>query len=188
MNPIENKLAAILSQNWWVLLLRGLVAIAFGVLVFAQPGISLAALILLFGAYSLADGLLSAWTGIAKRKQQTHWWMLLISGVLGIGVGIMTFIVPGITALVLLFFIAIRAMLIGVFEVVAAMHLRKEIKGEWMLVLSGLLSIVFGVILIAQPGVGALAVLWIIATYAILLGGLLVVLAFKARSFGKRAG
>lgn len=186
MSIIENKLAAILARNWWVLLLRGLAAIAFGMLIFFQPGISLAALILLFGAYSLADGVLSVWTGIAERKERDHWWLLLIGGLLSIAVGIMTFMVPGVTALVLLFFIAIRSIAIGVLEIVTAMHLRKEIKGEWVLIVSGIISIVFGGILMAQPGAGALAVLWIIATYAILLGVLLVFLAFKARSFVKR--
>jgi uncharacterized membrane protein HdeD (DUF308 family) len=106
---------------------------------------------------------------------------------LGIGVGILTFLVPGITALALLFYIAIWAIATGVLEIVAAIRLRKEIEGEWLLILSGLASVVFGVILMAQPGVGALAVLWLIATYAIVFGVLLVILAFKARSFVSEA-
>ena len=185
MSLVENKLAEILSRNWWMLLLRGLVAIAFGILIFMQPGMSLAALIMLFGIYALADGLLSVWTGIAERKEREYWWLLLIGGLLSIGVGVLTFMVPGVTALVLLFFIAIRSIAMGIIEIVLAVHLRKVIKGEWLLILGGLLSIVFGGILMAQPGVGVLAVLWIIATYAILFGVLLVILAFKARSFGK---
>src|SRR5690554_2683158 len=104
MSFVENKLAEILSRNWWMLLLRGLVAIAFGILIFMQPGMSLAALIMLFGIYALADGLLSVWTGIAERKEREYWWLLLIGGLLSIGVGVLTFMVPGVTALVLLFF------------------------------------------------------------------------------------
>jgi uncharacterized membrane protein HdeD (DUF308 family) len=183
MNLIEKQLAGILFRNWWVLLLRGLAAIAFGALVWFQPGISLAALVLLFGAYSMADGILGVWTAIAGRKEHEHWWLLLLEGLLGIGVGVLTFLVPGITALALLFYIAVWAIATGVLEIVAAIRLRKEIEGEWLLILSGLASVVFGVLLMAQPGVGALAVLWLIATYAIVFGVLLVILAFKARSF-----
>jgi len=187
MNIIEKKLAAILFRNWWVLLLRGLVAIAFGVLIWFQPGISLTALVLLFGAYSMADGILGVWTAIAGRKEHESWWVLLLGGLLGIGVGVLTFLAPGITALVLLFYIAIWAIATGVLGIVAAIHLRKEIEGEWWLILSGLASVVFGAILMAKPGVGALAVLWLIATYAIVFGVLLVILAFKARSFVSEA-
>lgn len=187
MSIIEKKLADILLRNWWVLLLRGLIAIAFGVLIWVQPGISLAALVLLFGAYSMADGILGAWTAIAERKEREHWGLLLIRGLLGIGVGILTFLVPGITELVLVFYIAIWAIATGILEIVAAIRLRKEIKGEWLLILGGLVSVVFGVILMAQPGVGALAMLWLIATYAIIFGALLVILSFKARSFARQA-
>jgi uncharacterized membrane protein HdeD (DUF308 family) len=158
-----------------------------GILVWFQPGISLAALVLLFGAYSMADGILGVWTAVAERKEREHWGLLLLEGLLGIGVGILTFLVPGITALALVFYIAIWAIATGVLEIVAAIRLRKEIEGEWLLILSGLASVVFGVILMAQPGVGALAVLWLIATYAVVFGVLLVILAFKARSFVSEA-
>jgi len=183
MNLVEKNLAAILFRKWWVLLLRGLISIAFGVLVWLQPGISIAALVLMFGAYSMADGILGVWTAVAERKEREHWVVLLLQGLLGVGVGLLTFLVPGITTLGLLFYIAIWATATGVLEIVAAIRLRKEIEGEWLLILSGLASVVFGVVLMAQPGLGALAVLWLIATYAIVFGVLLVILAFKARSF-----
>jgi uncharacterized membrane protein HdeD (DUF308 family) len=185
MDLIKDRLAAILSRNWWVLLLRGIVAIAFGVLTWMQPGISLAALVLLFGAYSLADGVLGAWAAVAGRKEHEHWWVLLLEGLVGIGVGILTLFAPGITALALLFYIAIWAIATGVLEIVAAIRLRKEIEGEWLLILGGLASVAFGVLLVARPGAGALAVLWIIAAYAVVFGAILVVLAFKARGFGR---
>jgi len=186
MNITENQLSTILSRNWWVLLLRGLAAIAFGILAWLQPGISLAALVLLFGTYIMADGILGVWTAIAGRKEREHWWVLLLWGLVGIGVGTLTFLAPGITALALLFYIAVWAITTGVLEIVAAIHLRKEIKGEWLLVLGGLASVVFGCLLLVQPGVGALALLWLIATYAVVFGVLLVMLAFKMRAFGSQ--
>ena len=187
MNLVEKQLSTILSRNWWVLLLRGVVAIAFGVLIWLQPGVSLAALVLLFGAYSMADGILGVWTAIAGRKGHEDWWVLLLGGLLGMGVGVLTFLAPGITAFALLFYIAAWAIATGVLQVVVAIRLRREMKGEWLLILGGLASVGFGVVLMAQPGAGALAVLWLIAGYAVLFGVLLVFLAFKARSFISQA-
>lgn len=184
MPSIEGRLASILSRRWWVLLLRGLVAIAFGVVSWVQPGISLAALVLLFGGYSLADGLLNAWMAVEGRRDHEHWWVLFLEGLLGIVVGVLTFLAPALTTLALLFYIAIWAIATGVLEIVAAIRLRKEIDNEWLLVLAGLASVVFGTLLMAQPAAGALALLWLIASYAIVFGVLLVVLSFKVRSLG----
>lgn len=181
----EQNLAAALGRNWWLLLLRGLVAIVFALLTWAQPGVSLAALVLVFGIYVLADGLLGVWSAIAKRRDNRHWWLLLLWGLVGIVVGVMTFIMPGITGLVLLMYIAAWAVITGVLQIVAAIRLRKEIKGEWLMILSGLVSVAFGVLLFLQPGAGALAVAWIIATYAFIFGVLMVLLAFKVRKLGR---
>lgn len=183
MNGLEKRLASILNRSWWTLLLRGLAAIAFGVLIWVQPGISLSALVLLFGAYAMADGILAIWTAIAGGKDTDYRWVLLLEGLLGIGVGVLTFVAPAITALALLFYIAIWAIATGVLEIAAAIRLREEIKSEWLLILAGLASVVFGVLLAAQPGAGALTVLWLIASYAVVFGVLLVILAFKVRSF-----
>lgn len=181
----EQNLAAALGRNWWLLLVRGLVAIVFALLTWAQPGVSLAALVLVFGIYVLADGLLGVWSAIAKRRDNRHWWLLLLWGLVGIVVGVMTFIMPGITGLVLLMYIAAWAVITGVLQIVAAIRLRKEIKGEWLLILSGLVSVAFGVLLLLQPGAGALAVAWIIAAYAFIFGVLMVLLAFKVRKLGR---
>ncbi|HXY54305.1 MAG TPA: HdeD family acid-resistance protein [Nitrospirota bacterium] len=186
MNIVEKQLATILSRNWWVLLLRGIIAIIFGVLAWVQPGISLAALVLLFGIYALTDGILGVWTAVAGQGEHEHRWVLLLWGLIGIGVGIMTFVVPGVTALALLFYISIWAIATGVLEIVAAILLRRVIKNEWLLILGGLASVVFGVLLMAQPVTGALAVLWLIGTYAFIFGVVLVILAFKARSFANQ--
>jgi uncharacterized membrane protein HdeD (DUF308 family) len=186
MNRVENRLATILQRGWWLLLLRGIFAIAFGVLTWFQPGISAAALVLLFGAYAFADGVLSAWTAIAGRAEHEYWWLVLLRGLLGIGVGILAFIEPGVVALALLFYIAIWAVATGVLEIATAIRLRREIQGEWLLILSGLISVIFGVVLVARPGAGALALLWLIAAFAIAVGVVLVILAFKARGFARK--
>ena len=185
MNGIEARLASLLNRGWWLLLLRGLAAIVFGVLTWLQPGISLAALVLLFGAYAAADGVLGLWAAFAGAKDSKHWWLLLLEGVVGIGVGLLAFTAPGLTALALLYYIAIWAIVTGVLEIVAAIRLRKEIKNEWMLILAGLASVVFGLVLTARPGLGALSLLWLIGSYALLFGVLLVILALKARGFAK---
>ncbi len=186
MNTIEKQLSTILSSSWWALLLRGIVAILFGLLAWILPGITLTALALCFGAFVLVDGILGIWMAIAGRKEYEDWWLLLLWGLAGIGVGILTFLSPVITELALVFFIAIWAITIGILHVVVAVQLRKEIKGEWLLILDGLLSIAFGILLMAQPEAGALALIWLIGIYAVAFGILLVILAFKMRRFGKR--
>lgn len=183
MNIAIQSLASILSGNWWALLLRGLLAIAFGVFVWMQPGISLATLVLLFGAFALAEGVLGVFTAISGRKGNDDWWVLLLWGLVSIGIGVLTFAAPGITAFVLLFYIAVWAIAVGVLQIIAAVRLRKEIEGEWLLGLSGLAAVAFGVLLIVRPGEGVLSVLMVISIYAILSGILLVILSLKVRSF-----
>jgi uncharacterized membrane protein HdeD (DUF308 family) len=182
---IALSLAAVLARNWWVLMLRGLVAILFGVFAFASPGITLASLILLFGGYCLADGLMAAWTAFSHRKQKENGWLLLIGGLLGIGVGLLTIFQPALTGLALLFYIATWAIATGVVQVLMAIRLRQEISNEWMLILAGLASVAFGALLMARPAASALAMLWLIASYAIVFGCLLVLLAFRVRSVAR---
>jgi len=185
MNGIERRLAAILTRGWWRLLVRGLVAIAFGVFTWLRPGLSLAALVLVFGIYCTADGILGIWTAIAGRNDNDYWWVLLLAGIVGVGVGAVTFAAPGLTAVALLVYIAAWALVKGVLEIAAAIRLRKEIQGEWLLVVGGAASVAFGALLLARPGAGVLAVLWLIAAYAVVFGVLLVLLAFRARRFVK---
>ena len=177
---------AVFTSNWWSLLLRGLVALIFGVLTFIWPGISLTALVFLFGAYALVDGLFTVIAALRAPEGYRHWWALLVEGIFGTIAGVLAFVWPGITALVLLYLIAAWAVVTGVFEIGAAIRLRKVISGEWLLVLGGVVSVVFGVLLVAQPGAGALAVLWLIGAYACLFGMLLVALALRLRSWGAR--
>jgi uncharacterized membrane protein HdeD (DUF308 family) len=173
----------VLSRYWWLVGIRGVAAILFGIAAFLWPGITLAVLVLFFGIYALIDGIFAVIAGIAGFRKEERWWMMLLQGVAGIILGVLTLLWPDITALVLLYFIAAWAIVTGVFEIVAAIRLRREIEGEWLLVLAGVCSVIFGVLLVILPGHGALAVVWLIGAYAIVYGVLLVVLAFRLRGW-----
>jgi len=173
-----------LADNWWLLLLRGIAAIAFGVLAFFWPGLTLVTLTLLWGAYALMDGIIaiSAAFNATGGDAGPRWWLGL-SGVVSILAGVVTFYYTGETTLVLLMFIAVWAIIIGALQIWGAIALRKVLQHEWLLVLSGVLSIAFGVVLLAQPGTGALAFVWMIAWYAIFFGLLYVALAFELKHY-----
>lgn len=172
------------SRHWWVFGLRGIAAVLFGILAFAWPGVTLAVLVLLWGAYALVDGVLSLIS--AFRVENDHRWGLLIEGIVGIAAGLAAFVWPGLTALVLLYIIAAWAVITGVLELYAAVRLRKVIRNEWWLILSGIASLLFGIVLLAAPGAGALAVVWLIGFYAIVFGVLLIGLSVRLRSLSER--
>ena len=175
------------SRSWSGLLVRGLAAIAFGVLSLIWPELSLQVLVILLGAYFLLDGIVSVVAAVRWRKSHEAWWLLLLDGVFGIAFGIVAFAWPGITALALLFLLAAWAILTGILEIVAAVRLRKVLEGEWLLGLSGVLSVLFGVGIALFPGAGALALIAFIAAFAILYGVLLTALALKVRKLRKWA-
>ena len=177
-----------LARNWWIVLLRGLAGIIFGLITFFAPEISLTALVLVFGAYAFADGVLAIVSAIRERGEGRHWWMLLLEGVMGIAAAAVTLFWPGITALALLYLIAAWALVTGGFEIAAAIRLRKIITGEWLLVLIGLASIALGIMLALFPSAGALAVVIWVGAYALVSGVLLTILAFRLRSWGKSRG
>ena len=170
-----------LRLNWHWVALRGAVATLFGVCALIWPGITLAMLVLLWGAFALADGVVALVTAFRVHDAGRPFWSLAIEGVLGVGAGILTFMWPGITAFALLVVIATWAILMGIFQIIAAVRLRKEIENEWLLGLSGGLSVVFGMLLLTQPAAGALALVWTIGGYAIFFGILLIVLGFRLR-------
>jgi uncharacterized membrane protein HdeD (DUF308 family) len=178
---------SVYTGSWWSLVLRGIAAILFGILAFVWPGITLVALVFLWGAYVLVDGALAIAAGIKTHGENKRWWLLLIQGILGLIAGIVAFVIPGITALVLLMLIAAWAIVTGAFELVAAIQLRKYITGEWLLALAGICSIIFGVLLVLNPGPGALAVVWLIGAYAIVFGVLLIALGLRLHSMVKSA-
>jgi uncharacterized membrane protein HdeD (DUF308 family) len=175
-----------LTRSWSALAVRGVLAIIFGLVVFAWPGITLGVLVLFFGANALIDGVLALVAAFRGSASGGRWWGMLLQGILGIATGIITFAWPGLTALVLLYLIAAWAIVIGVFEIVAAIRLRKEIQGEWLLALRGVLAIAFGAILFANPGAGALALVWLIGGFAIAFGVLELILAFRLRAHHQR--
>ena len=177
-----------LAENWWLLLLRGVAAIAFGVLAFAWPGITLLVLTYMWGLYAISDGILALWAAIAGRGGEIapRWWLAVV-GIAGILAGLLTFVWPEMTALVLLMFIASWAIVVGVLQIWGAIRLRKEIEGEWLLALSGVLSVAFGVIMFAQPGAGALAVVWLIGWFAIFAGCVYIALAFRLKQHKRPA-
>lgn len=172
-----------LAENWWLLLLRGLAAVAFGVTAFVWPGITLLALTYLWGAYALADGIVATWAALAASGDAGPRWWLGLSGLVSILAGIVAFVYTPMTALVLLMVIALWAIVIGVLQLYAAIHLWDLFENAWWLILSGLLAVAFGTVLIAWPSTGALAVIWTIAWYAAFFGCMLIGLAFELRKF-----
>jgi uncharacterized membrane protein HdeD (DUF308 family) len=177
-------LSKLMLSYWWVLLLRGVVAILFGIAAYAWPGMTLVTLLTLFGAFALVDGIFNVFHAISGRKEDERWWVLLLEGLLGIVIGVITFQAPELTATVLILYIGFWAMATGVLRIILAVRLRKEIEGEWWMALAGLAGIVFGVFMVARPGAGALAVLWLVAIWAIVGGVCLVIFSFKVKALG----
>jgi uncharacterized membrane protein HdeD (DUF308 family) len=173
-----------LARNWWLILLRGVCAVLFGVLTFVWPGVTLVTLVLLYGAYALIDGVLALAAAVMGGAPAPRWW-LAVAGLLGIAAGLVTLFLPGMTALVLLYFIAFWAIAVGVMQVVGAIRLRKEIDNEWWLAAAGALSVLFGLLLIVQPGAGALALIFTIGVYAIVYGIVLIAFALRLRKRGQ---
>ena len=171
-----------LAKNWWLLLLRLIASIVFGVLAFVWPGLTLVTLVLFYGAFALVDGVIALVAAFSGGAKPLPTWWLVIVGLLGIAAGIVTFVMPGITALLLIIFIGAWALVHGIFEIIGAIQLRKEIDNEWMLILSGVVSVLFGLIVLIAPGAGALGLVWVIAAYSIVFGISFVALAFRLKN------
>jgi uncharacterized membrane protein HdeD (DUF308 family) len=184
-HPLRSRIQA-LADNWWLILLRGIAAIVFGVLAMAWPGVTLVTLVVLYGIFVLADGAFAVLAAIRGSEYASSWWLAIV-GLLGIAAGIITLLWPGITGLVLLFCIAIWAIATGILQIVGAIAMRNELDDTWLLVATGALSVLFGALLIARPGTGALALVLVIASYAIIYGILLCLLAFRLRKHASPA-
>jgi uncharacterized membrane protein HdeD (DUF308 family) len=171
-----------LARWWWTFILRGLLAIAFGILAFVAPVWGLAILVALFGVWALIDGVATLWTGIRTRGVDRNWWLEILEGAVSILAGLIALLLPGLAANVLVLLIAVWAIVTGVFEIWSAIRLRDQIPGEFWLGLAGLASILFGVILLVFPAAGALTLVWLIGAAAIFFGILLTILGWRLRT------
>jgi uncharacterized membrane protein HdeD (DUF308 family) len=174
-------MAIALSRNWWMFALRGVLAILFGVVALALPGAALLWLVALFAAFALLGGASSIFGALHNRGSDEHWWLALLLGLVSVGAGIITIVSPGLTALVLVLLMGANAIATGVLDIALALRLRRAIRGEWVLFLAGMVSVVFGVLVFLFPGAGALALVWLMSAWAIVSGVLLLVAAFRLR-------
>jgi uncharacterized membrane protein HdeD (DUF308 family) len=176
-----SSMVATLTRNWWMWLIRGIAAVVFGILAFLWPGATIFVIGILFGAYALVDGIFAIFATIRAAETQQRWWPFLIEGIIGILIAAITFYDIGITLLALYLTIAAWAFLTGIFEIVAALQLRKHIANEIWLIIGGIASIAFGILMVYFPLAGALAIIWLIAAYAVVFGLLMIGFAFRLR-------
>jgi len=181
----NNSMGFALARNWWSLVIRGVLAIAAGAAAIAWPGITVTALVFVFAAYALLDGITSLAGALRAVSSHERWGALLFEGIAGIGAAVVTLMWPAITAVALVFLIAAWAIVTGVAEIAAAIRLRKMISGEWLLGLGGVASIVFGALVMVAPLAGALAIALWFGVYALIFGTLLTVLGFKLRTWDR---
>jgi uncharacterized membrane protein HdeD (DUF308 family) len=175
------SMATILALNWWTLALRGVIAVIFGLIAFFLPGVTLFALTMLFGVFALIDGIVSLTAAVRSGRRGEHWWELVFVGIIGLGAAAVTAMWPALTLLVLIYIVGGWAIMTGVLQIAAAIRLRRHIAGEWLLVVAGIASIVFGVLLFGAPEAGAVVLAWWIGAYIFVLGILMIGLAFRLR-------
>jgi uncharacterized membrane protein HdeD (DUF308 family) len=178
----------VLVRNWWALAIRGLAAILFGLIALLAPGFVALWLALLFGAYALVDGVFAIVAGLRAAERHERWWPFALEGLASIVVGVIALVMPVAAALALLYFVSAWAILTGVFRISAAIRLRKEIQGEWMLILNGAFSVLLGILIVRRPAVGVVTLVWVLGAYAMVYGIMLVGVAFRLRSHGQRGG
>lgn len=180
-------MSGLLAQRWWVLVVRGLVAILFGLCALIWPGLTVGILVALFAIYALMNGVFTLIGGLRAESRMRRA-TLILEGAISIAAGILTWVWPGLTTLALLYFIVAWAILIGIMEIVAAVQLRNEIASAWHLGVAGALSLLFGLICLIHPASGALAIIWVVALYPIAFGITLIMLGFRLRGTGGRLG
>jgi uncharacterized membrane protein HdeD (DUF308 family) len=177
----------LLMKSWWMLALRGVAGIAFGVLALMWPGVTLLVLVALFAAYALITGAVSVIGAIRNRASDDKWWIVLLLGLVSVAAGVGAVLLPGLTLLVLVLLMGVNALITGVLDIAIAIRLRKTIQREWLLVLAGVVSIVFGVLVFMFPAAGAFALVWMVSFYAMLSGILLLALGLRMRSLAKQS-
>jgi len=172
---------ATLRSNWWAIVLRGVVAILLAIVTFMVPGITIAFLVTLFGVYTLIDGVFAIVSTIKAVAGHRRWGAFLLEGILGILVGLYAILFPAAAAAIFVTIFAFWAVITGVLEIMAALRLRRHLPGEWLLILTGVVSILFGILLFAQPIAGAVFLVWMIASYGLIFGILLIVVGLRLR-------
>ncbi len=177
----EAIMEKVLARYWWSFYIRGIIAIIIGLIAIFLPGITLEILAVLIGAFFLVDGIFSIAASFGSKSSGQRWWIFILEGVAGIVIGVLTFIWPQVTILALVLLIAAWALITGILEIIASFKLRKLIENEWLLALSGILSILFALILLISPGAGAVVIIWLSGVYAIFFGLLLIFLGRKLK-------
>ena len=177
-----------LTRNWWLVALRGLLAILFGVAAFVWPGLTWLVLILMFGMYAIVDGIFAMVSGMFQSRYSPRWWVFLVEGFISLMAGVIVLAQPGLAGLALVFVIAVWAVLTGLLEVIAAIRLRREIRDEWMLGFGGFLSIMLGLLMLFRPGAGGLVITLMVGAYALIFGILMAALSFRLRRLNRRPG
>lgn len=180
---------SLFKQIWWVVLIRGILAVLFGIVALVWPDITVWALVVVFAVYAIVDGVVLAFQSIRDRASLDGWGWWLAMGVVSVVAGVVALAWPGITALVLLYVIAFYALLFGLTGIVGGLRFRKVPESGWVwTVVAGVLAVLFGLVLLIFPGEGILGLIFLVGIYAILFGVLLIVMAFQVRSVAKRAG
>ena len=182
----KTPMISMLARNWWAVLIRGIAAVLFGLLALRWPRETLLILVTLYGAFALVDGMFSVIAALSGMGAGRHWLWPLITGVVGIGIGIVTFAVPGLTALALVLFIAAWALVSGISEIIGGWQLHSEIANEWLFILGGVISVILGIVLFINPGAGALALVTVIGIFALIFGIVRIILAFELRDLRRR--
>ena len=177
-----------LTRNWWLVALRGLLAILFGAVAFIWPGLTWLVLILMFGVYAILDGIFAMISGVVQSRYSPRWWVFLVEGFISLVAGVIVLAQPGLAGIALVVVIAVWAVLTGLLEVIAAIRLRREIRDEWMLGFGGFLSIMLGLLMLFQPGAGGLVITLMVGAYALIFGILMVALSFRLRRLNRPPG
>jgi len=173
----------LLAKNWWAFLLRGILALIFGIVAIFFPAAAFLALVLVFGAFAFVDGVFALVSAFTSNARSENWWWLILEGIVGLGIGILTIIQPAAMGEAWLILIAAWALITGILEIITAVRLRKIIQGEFWLILGGIISVLFGLAVAFYPQAGALAIALLIGLYAIFFGAIFIALGLKLRSF-----
>ena len=187
MSGFEMRETIGLARWWWTFVVRGVVAILFGALAFAAPGLGIGVLVGLFAAWALIDGVNSLLTGIRTRERDRSWWLEILEGIVSVAAGVIALLLPGVAAEILILLIAAWAIVTGIVEIVLAVRLRNVITGEVWMALAGVASILFGVVIYLFPAAGALSIVWLIGSFAIAFGVFLVLLGWRLRGVDRMA-